>query len=104
MRTLLTLNICLMCHMQVLNLNAIKIADAGLTALAKAVWRAGPHWHGSKCSESIFLGLNATSLTYGLDLLLDCLTEGIVSDAQSLEGWERPGRSPSALTYTQLAI
>ena len=37
MRTLLTLNICLMCHMQVLNLNANKIADAGLTALAKAV-------------------------------------------------------------------
>ena len=34
---LLTLNICLMCHTQVLRLENNKIADAGLTAFAKAV-------------------------------------------------------------------
>ena len=37
MCTLLILKICLMCHMQVLRLNDNKIADAGLTAFAKAV-------------------------------------------------------------------
>ena len=37
MRTLLTLNICLMCHVQTLWLSENKISDAGLTALAKAV-------------------------------------------------------------------
>ena len=37
MCTLLTLNICLMCHMQLLRLDNNKIADAGLAALAKAV-------------------------------------------------------------------
>ena len=37
MCTLLTLNICLMCHTQELWLNNTKIGDAGLTALAKAV-------------------------------------------------------------------
>ena len=37
MCALLTLNICLMCHVQVLVLNKNKISDAGLTAFAKAV-------------------------------------------------------------------
>ena len=37
MCTLLTLNICLMCHVQVLSLTHNKISDAGLTAFAKAV-------------------------------------------------------------------
>ena len=37
MCTLLTLNICLMCHTQELNLYGNQIGDAGLTALAKAV-------------------------------------------------------------------
>ena len=37
MCTLLTLNICLMCHVQVLELDNNKISDAGLTAFAKAV-------------------------------------------------------------------
>ena len=37
MCTLLTQNICLMCHTQVLVLENNKIGDAGLTALAKAV-------------------------------------------------------------------
>ena len=37
MCTLLTLNICLLCHVQTLELSSNKIADAGLTALAKAV-------------------------------------------------------------------
>ena len=34
---LLTQNICLMCHTQLLRLDNNKIADAGLAALAKAV-------------------------------------------------------------------
>ena len=33
----LTLNICLMCHMQMLALDNNKISDEGLTAFAKAV-------------------------------------------------------------------
>jgi hypothetical protein len=37
MCTLLTQNICWMCHTQVLHLVANLIGDAGLTALAKAV-------------------------------------------------------------------
>ena len=37
MCTLLTLNICLMCHMQELVLMENNIGDAGLTALSKAV-------------------------------------------------------------------
>jgi hypothetical protein len=37
MCTLLTQNICLMCHTQLLDLSLNKIGDAGLTALAKAV-------------------------------------------------------------------
>ena len=37
MSTLLILKICLMCHKQVLRLDNNKIADAGLTAFAKAV-------------------------------------------------------------------
>ena len=37
MCTLLTQNICLMCHVQTLWLSNNKISDAGLTALAKAV-------------------------------------------------------------------
>ena len=37
MCTLLTLNICLMCHTQELVLEDNNIGDAGLTALAKAV-------------------------------------------------------------------
>ena len=37
MCTLLTLNICLMCHLQTLWLNDNNIGDAGLTALAEAV-------------------------------------------------------------------
>ena len=37
MCTLLTQNICLMCHTQVLRLDSNNIGDAGLTALAKAV-------------------------------------------------------------------
>ena len=37
MCTLLTQNICLMCHTQVLELGGNQIGDAGLTALAKAV-------------------------------------------------------------------
>ena len=37
MCTPLTLNICLMCHMQVLVLDRNKISDEGLTAFAKAV-------------------------------------------------------------------
>ena len=37
MSTLLILKICLMCHKQVLRLDDNKIADAGLTAFAKAV-------------------------------------------------------------------
>ena len=37
MCTLLTLNICLMCHTQELTLENNNIGDAGLTALAKAV-------------------------------------------------------------------
>ena len=37
MCTLLTQNICLMCHTQELMLHGNNIGDAGLTALAKAV-------------------------------------------------------------------
>jgi hypothetical protein len=37
MCTLLTQNICLMCHTQSLDLEGNQIGDAGLTALAKAV-------------------------------------------------------------------
>ena len=37
MCTLLTQNICLMCHTQVLELGGNQIGDAGLTTLAKAV-------------------------------------------------------------------
>ena len=37
MCTLLTQNICLMCHTQYLQLGGNRIGDAGLTALAKAV-------------------------------------------------------------------
>ena len=37
MCTILTLNICLMCHTQELHLYRNQIGDAGLTALAKAV-------------------------------------------------------------------
>ena len=37
MCTLLILKICLMCHMQVLELQYNNIGDAGLTALAKAI-------------------------------------------------------------------
>ena len=37
MCTLLTLNICLMCHVQVLALDNNEISDAGLTAFVKAV-------------------------------------------------------------------
>jgi hypothetical protein len=37
MCTLLTQNICLMCHTQVLRLGGNQIGDAGLAALAKAV-------------------------------------------------------------------
>ena len=37
MCTLLTQNICLMCHTQVLRLGGNQIGDAGLDALAKAV-------------------------------------------------------------------
>ena len=37
MCALLTLNFCLVCHVQVLVLNKNKISDAGLTAFAKAV-------------------------------------------------------------------
>jgi hypothetical protein len=37
MCTLLTQNICLMCHTQGLGLGGNQIGDAGLTALAKAV-------------------------------------------------------------------
>ena len=37
MCTILTLNICLMCHTQWLDLTNNQIGDAGLTALAKAV-------------------------------------------------------------------
>ena len=37
MCTLLTLKICLMCHVQILWLNDNKVSDSGLTALAKAV-------------------------------------------------------------------
>jgi Ran GTPase-activating protein (RanGAP) involved in mRNA processing and transport len=37
MCTLLTQNICLMCHTQVLRLGGNQIGDAGLTTLAKAV-------------------------------------------------------------------
>jgi hypothetical protein len=37
MCTILTLNICLMCHTQELNLYRNQIGNAGLTALAKAV-------------------------------------------------------------------
>ena len=37
MCTLLTLNICLMCHVQTLRLDGNNIGDTGLTALAKAV-------------------------------------------------------------------
>ena len=37
MRTLLTQTFCLMCNMQILDLDGNKICDAGISALAEAV-------------------------------------------------------------------
>ena len=58
MCTLLTLNICLMCHTQVLNLEMNQIGDAGLTTLAKAV-ESGALAPGAK----VFLGDNNATET-----------------------------------------
>ena len=52
MCTLLTQNICLMCHTQELWLYDNKIGDAGLTALAKAVES------GALASPGVDLGLD----------------------------------------------
>ena len=56
MCTLLTQNICLMCHTQVLELGNNQIGDAGLTALAKAV-ESGALDH----LKNLYLGKNKCS-------------------------------------------
>ena len=54
MCTLLTQNICLMCHTQRLHLGGNQIGDAGLTALAKAV-ESGALDHLTVCWRPIAL-------------------------------------------------
>ena len=52
MRTLLTLNICLMCHVQYLDLSSNQIGNDSLSALAKAI-TPGPNGKGAlpKCID-----------------------------------------------------
>ena len=78
MCTLLTQNICLMCHTQWLDLGGNNIGDAGLTALAKAVES------GALASlEVLFLENNQIS-DAGLSALAEAVGKGALPALGSL--------------------
>ena len=78
MCTLLTQNICLMCHTQTLGLEANQIGDAGLAALAKAVESGAL----AKCTY-INLGVNQIG-DAGLSALAGALSSGALSKLNTL--------------------
>ena len=78
MCTLLTQNICLMCHTQRLYLGGNQIGDAGLTALAKAVESGAlPQL------EKIWLGGNSIG-DVGLSALADVVSRGALDHLKNL--------------------
>ena len=74
MCTLLTQNICLMCHTQYLELGENRIGDAGLTALAKAV-ESGALPNLQTLNLGDFMGGNNIG-DEGMKALADALSKG----------------------------
>ena len=87
MRTLLTLNICLMCHVQILLLSENNIGDAGLTALAKAVES------GALASlEKLALGSDKIG-DKGMKALADACASGALASLTNINLHGNPGNS-----------
>ena len=79
MCTLMTLNICLVCHVQTLGLSNSNIGDAGLTALAKAVES------GALASlETLDLGSNKIG-DNGMKALADACASGALASLKKLD-------------------
>ena len=86
MCTLLTQNICLMCHTQVLRLYGNNIGDAGLTALAKAVESGA-----LDKLERLFLSHNAIG-DVGMSAFADAVSKGALAQCTFLNlSWNQIG-------------